>query len=113
MKRFFPRLLFLAALLAPVVLVNRPAGAVRQNGTAWVSVRTGNFLVEGGADESELRLRGARLVAHRAASSRMLSGEYFDAGVPTAVVIFPDDSAYAPFKPRIGGRVARNVAGYF
>src|SRR5215208_4600674 len=113
MKRFFPRLLFLAALLAPVVLVSRPAGAVRQNGTAWVSVRTANFLVEGGASESELRLMAARLEGYRAAFSRLLSGEHFDAGVPTAVVVFPDDAAYAPFKPRIGGQVARGVAGYF
>src|SRR5215208_4037180 len=113
MKRFFPRLLFLAALLAPVVLVSRPAGAVRQNGTAWVSVRTANFLVEGGASESELRLMAARLEGYRAAFSRLLSGEHFDAGVPTAVVVFPDDASYAPFKPRIGGQVARGVAGYF
>ncbi|MBV8859757.1 MAG: DUF1570 domain-containing protein [Acidobacteria bacterium] len=113
MKRLFPRLLFLLAFAAPLVLLNRPAGAVRLRQAGWVSVRTGNFLVEGGADEAELRRVASQLEAYRAAFSRLLSGEYFDAGVPTAVVVFPDDAAYAPFKPRIGGHVARSVAGYF
>ena len=114
MKSLLPRLLFLLALAAPLVVVNRPAGAARQGGTAaWVSVRTRNFLVEGGADEAELRRVAARLEEYRAAFSRLLPGEYFDAGVPTAVVVFPDDAAYVPFKPRINGQVARGVAGYF
>src|SRR5215208_6307344 len=114
MKRPFPRLVLLLALAAPLVLLSRPAGAVRQGEpVAWVSVRTRNFLVEGGADEAELRRVAARLEEYRAAFSHLLSGEHFDAGVPTAVVVFPGDAAYAPFKPRIGGQVARGVAGYF
>ena len=112
MKRLFPRLLLLVALLAPLVLVGRPAGAVQAPGV-WVSVSTRNFLVEGAVEEVELRRVAARLEAYRAAFSRLLSGEHFDTGVPTAVVVFPDDTAYAPFKPRIGGHVARGVAGYF
>ena len=94
MKRLLPRLLFFVALAAPLVVADRPAGAVRQGEpVAWVSVRTRNFLVEGGADEAELRQVAARLEAYRAAFSRMFSGEYFDAGVPTAVVVFPDDAS--------------------
>jgi tetratricopeptide (TPR) repeat protein len=112
MKRLFPRLLFLLALAAPLALAGRPAGAVQAPG-AWVSVRTRNFLVDGGVGEAELRRVAAQLEAYRAAFSRLLSGEHFDAGVPTAVVVFPDDASYAPFKPRIGGHVARGVAGYF
>ncbi|HEX8150030.1 MAG TPA: DUF1570 domain-containing protein [Pyrinomonadaceae bacterium] len=112
MKRLLPRLVLLLALAAPLVLSGRTAGAVRAPGV-WASVRTRNFLVEGGADESELRRVAARLEEYRAAFSRLLSGEHFDAGVPTAVVVFPDDAAFGPFKPRIGGRVARSVAGYF
>ncbi|HEX8339086.1 MAG TPA: DUF1570 domain-containing protein, partial [Pyrinomonadaceae bacterium] len=112
MKRLSPRLLLLLSLAAPLLLPGRPAGAVRAP-AAWVSVRTSNFLVEGAADESELRRVAARLEEYRAAFSRLLSGEHFDASVPTAVVVFPDDAAYAAFKPRIGGVVARGVAGYF
>ena len=114
MKRLFPRLLFLLTLAAPGLLLSRPAGAARQTGpVAWVSVRTRNFLVEGGGDEVELRGVAARLEEYRAAFARLLSGEHFDAGVPTTIVIFPDDATYAPFKPRLGGQVARGVAGYF
>jgi tetratricopeptide (TPR) repeat protein len=114
MKRLSPRLLLLLALAAPAVLPNRPAGAARQSGPAvWVSVRTRNFLVEGGGGEAELRGVAARLEAYRAAFAHLLSGEYFDAGVPTTVVVFPDDASYTPFKPRFGGHVARGVAGYF
>ncbi|MFL6335743.1 MAG: peptidase MA family metallohydrolase [Pyrinomonadaceae bacterium] len=114
MKRLSPRLLLLLALAAPALLLNRPAGASRQNGgVAWVSVRTRNFLVEGGAGEAEVRGVAARLEAYRAAFTHLLSAEYFDAGVPTAVIVFPDDAAYTPFKPRFGGHVARGVAGYF
>lgn len=112
MKRLFPRLLLLLALAAPLVLVSRPTGAAQTPGT-WVSVRTQNFLVEGMVEEVELRRVAAQLEAYRAAFSRLLSGAHFDASVPTAVVVFPDDAAYAPFKPRIGGHVARGVAGYF
>lgn len=115
MKRLSPRLLLLLALAAPFALSGRPAGAVRQTTAtvAWVSVRTRNFLVEGGADEAELRRVAAQLEAYRAAFARLLSGEYFDASVPTAIVVFPDDASYMPFKPRFGGHVARGVAGYF
>ena len=85
MKRLPPRLLLLLALAAPAVLLNRPAGASRQSGeVTWVSVRTRNFLVEGGTGEAELRGVASRLEAYRAAFTHLLSGEYFDAGVPTA-----------------------------
>ena len=114
MRSLFPRLVLLLALVAPLALVNRPAGAVRQGEpVAWVSVRTQNFLVEGGVDELELRRAAERLEEYRAAFSHLLSGRHFDAGVPTAVVVFPDEASFAPFKPRIGGHVARGVAGYF
>ncbi len=113
MKSLYPRLLLLLALVAPLALAGRPAGAGGGPPAVWVSVRTRNFLVEGRAEESELRRMAARLEEYRAAFSRLLSGEHFDAGVPTAVVVFPDDASYAPFKPRLGGEVARGVAGYF
>lgn len=113
MKTPFPRLLLLLALIAPLLPASRPAEAARSRQSSWVSVRTRNFLVEGGADEAEMRRVAARLEEYHAAFSRLLSGEHFDAGVPTAFVIFADDAAFAPFKPRIGGSVARGVAGYF
>lgn len=113
MKSPLPRLLLLLALAAPVVLLGRTAVAVRPEQTGWTSVRTRNFLVEGGAGEAELRGAAARLEEYRAAFMHLIPGEHFGAGIPTVIVVFPDDAAYAPFKPRFGGQVARGVAGYF
>ncbi|MFN2416617.1 MAG: DUF1570 domain-containing protein, partial [Pyrinomonadaceae bacterium] len=116
MKRPSPRLLLLVALLAasasfaPRVARVEGRGAGGGDG-AWSSVRSRNFLVEGEAPERDLRRVAARLEEYRAAFSRLLPGEH--TGVPTAVVVFPDDETYAPFKPLLGGRTARNVAGYF
>ncbi len=117
MKRLYPRLLLLALLAA--LASSAPRGArvedrPRGGGAgAWLSVRSQNFLVEGGARERDLRRVAARLEEYRAAFSRLLPDGHFDSGVPTAVVVFPDDEAYAPFKPLLAGRTVRNVAGYF
>jgi len=111
MKRRFPRLLLLLTLLAPAAAPHAPRAARAES--AWVSVRSQNFLVEGAAREAELRRVATRLEEYRAAFARLFSGEHFDAGVPTAVIVFPDDAAYAPFKPLLRGKTARAVAGYF
>ena len=113
MRRLFPLLALL--LLAPAARPARGAGAEKKTPPAagWVGVRSRNFLVEGAARERDLRRVAARLEEYRAAFSRLLSGEHFDAGVPTVVILFPDDAAYAPFQPVLSGRAARGVAGYF
>jgi tetratricopeptide (TPR) repeat protein len=114
MKRLFPRLVLLALLAS--LASSAPRGArveEARRGGAWLSVRSQNFLVEGEARERDLRRVAARLEEYRAAFSRLLSDEHFDSGIPTAVVVFPDDETYAPFKPLLAGRTARNVAGYF
>jgi tetratricopeptide (TPR) repeat protein len=116
MKRIFPRLVILALLAASASSSPAPRGAradETRRGGAWLSVRSQNFLVEGEARERDLRRVAARLEEYRAAFSRLLAEGHFDSGVPTAVVVFPDDAAYAPFKPLLAGRTARNVAGYF
>jgi predicted Zn-dependent protease len=114
MKRLFPRLFILLLLAAPAAFPLRPAGAGRQaQGRVWTGVRSQNFFVAGEAGEKDLRRVAVRLEEYRAAFSRLLSPEHFDAGVPTTVVVFPDDAAYNPFKPILGGRRAGGVAGYF
>src|SRR5215213_2304452 len=116
MKRLYPRLLLFALLAALVSSAPRGArveGGRRQAAGGWLSVRSQNFLVEGEARERDLRRVASRLEEYRAAFSRVFPDEHFDTGVPTAVVVFPDDSTYAPFKPLLAGRTASNVAGYF
>ncbi|HJQ32807.1 MAG TPA: tetratricopeptide repeat protein [Pyrinomonadaceae bacterium] len=121
MKRLIPRL-FSLLLLALAVLPGPRAGAERKSGAgaeqqsqapAWTGVRSQNFFVAGVAGEKELRRVAVRLEEYRAAFSRLLSPEHFDPGVPTTVVVFPDDAAYNPFKPILGGHRANSVAGYF
>ena len=107
MRRLFPRLLPLALLAALAA-----APPARAEG-GWVSVRSQNFLVEGAAGERELRRVASRLEEYRAAFARLLPGTHLDSGVQTAVVVFPDDAAYDPFKPLLRGQAARGVAGYF
>jgi hypothetical protein len=116
MKRLYPRLLLFALLAALAAVLSRGArveGGGQAASGAWLSVRSQNFLVEGEARERDLRRVASRLEEYRAAFSRLLPDEHFDSGVPTAVVVFPDDSTYAPFKPLLAGRTAPNVAGYF
>jgi tetratricopeptide (TPR) repeat protein len=116
-KRRIPRLFFvtlLAALLSFAPNMRRAARAARgEDGDAWLSVRSQNFLVVGQARERELRRVAARLEEYRAAFSRLLSAEHFDSSVPTTVVVFRDARAYQPFKPLHDGRPESSVAGYF
>jgi tetratricopeptide (TPR) repeat protein len=110
MKRRNTKLfVFLAALslLAPATTRTRAAR------DEWLSVRSQNFLVVGQAGEKELRRVAVRLEEYRAAFSRLMSDEHFDATVPTTVVVFRDDRAYEPFKPVFRGQTASFVAGYF
>ena len=94
-------------------LLPGPSAARREQPDVWVSVRSQNFLVEGRAREKELRRLAVRLEEYRAAFSQLLSGEHFNSGIPTTVVVFPDDAAYKPFKPLLRGQAAAGVAGYF
>ncbi|MDT7808203.1 MAG: hypothetical protein QOJ70_2016 [Acidobacteriota bacterium] len=112
MKRPRPLLFIIMALAALAALPNRSVVAER-GVVVWTSVRSQNFFVAGTARERDLRRVVVSLEEYRAAFSRLLSPGHFDAGVPTTVVVFPDDSAYNPFKPLLRGRMASDVAGYF
>jgi tetratricopeptide (TPR) repeat protein len=113
MKRLIPRLFILLLFAATAASPLRPAGAEQTQARVWTGVRSQNFFVAGEAGEKDLRRVAVRLEEYRAAFSRLLSPEHFDAGVPTTVIVFPDDAAYNPFKPFLGGRRAGGVAGYF
>jgi tetratricopeptide (TPR) repeat protein len=113
MKRLFFRLLFFLTLAATVAMPARSFAAERHGVAVWTSVRSQNFYVAGDVRERDLRRVAVSLEEYRAAFSHLLSPEHFDAGVPTTVIVFPDDAAYNPFKPLLGGRAARDVAGYF
>ena len=78
----------------------------------WMRVRTKNFLFVGNADEREILHLATRLEQFRDIFSRLLARDYFDANVPTTVVVFKSDADYRPFKPLYQGAPA-DVAGHF
>jgi len=73
---------------------------------SWISVRSQHLLVVGNRSEREIRQVAARLEQFRAAVSQVFEiGP--DSPVPTTVIVFRDDTSYAPFKTN------ENNAGFF
>lgn len=112
MKRDYIKLFVFAAALLSLVIAGTSRAREGERET-WTSVKSRNFLVVGLAREKELRRVASTLEEYRAVFSRLLSIEYFDASVPTTVVVFRDDRAYQPFKPLYRGQTAAFVSGYF
>ena len=102
MKRFAFSLAVSLCLLL-VVSQHTPVAAK----DTWVSVRTKNFLMIGNASEKDIRNVALKLEQFREAFTNIFPNIKFNTPVPTTVVVFKSDSAYAPFKPNA------NVAGYF
>ena len=90
----------------------RPDGA-SQLSREWKRLRTPNLTVVGNAREDDLRRAGLEMERFRRALGSLSSSFRLDSPVPTTVVVFRDDSAFTPFKPRFRGKVNDNVAGYF
>lgn len=100
MKRItLPLALFFCLLaLAP------PLVAAKDN---WTSVRSKNFLLVGNASEKQIKQVAGRLEQFREVFSHLFPNAVVSTPVPTTVVVFKNDSSYAPFKPN------SNTAGYF
>ena len=115
--RFPQRLLLASALVATLASQALSASPARTGDADWLSVRTGNFLVVGRGREREVRREAARLEQFHAVISavfaRLVGGERGGPHAPTTVILFPDDGAYAPYKPIFGGRPALGAAGHF
>ena len=110
----------IALVLTLVVLTlwPSPTGAQDPTGAAqlsreWKRLTTPNLTVVGNAREGDLRRAGLEMERFRRALGGFSSALRLDSPVPTTVVVFRDDSAFTPFKPRFRGKVNDNVAGYF
>ena len=90
-------LLFCLLALAPLV-------SAKDN---WTSVRSKNFLLVGNASEKQIKQVAGRLEQFREVFSHLFPNAVLSTPVPTTVVVFKNDSSYAPFKPN------SNTAGYF
>ena len=78
----------------------------------WTSVQSKNFQLVGNARERDIRKVAARLEQFREVFGRLFTDGNIVSPVPTTVIVFKNDSSYAPFKPLYQGR-ASEVAGYF
>ena len=103
---FMKRLVFpLAVSLCLLVVLSQNTTVAAKD--TWVSVRTKNFFMLGNASEKDIRKVGLKLEQFREVFTRLFPKMKFNTPVPTTVIVFKNDSSFAPFKPRA------NTAGYF
>jgi hypothetical protein len=89
-----------------VLLASTPATA------GWHRVDTPNFVVLGEADAGSLLEVAVRFEAFRDTLSRLLSEQATATAVPTVVLVFPSDRAFAPFRPQHRGNAVA-LSGLF
>jgi len=103
-------LFIILLLLCSTLVTGRPcAGAAGP----WSAARSENFLVVGDARAEQLSAVAARLEEFRSVFSQVMEKGYFEHRAPTVVLIFADESEYAPFRPLMMGQQDQFVAGYF
>ena len=79
----------------------------------WKRLRTPSLTVVGNAGAGELRRVATEIERFRLALGAFAPGMRLDSPLPTTVVVFSDNRAFMPFKPRERGRLMPFVAGYF
>ncbi len=80
----------------------------------WTQVKSPNFFLIGNASDKDIRKTATRLEQFREAFRLLFPGVNLTASVPTNVVVFKNDAAYKPFKPkRANGKIDDEIAGYF
>ena len=87
-----------------------PAGPVSRD---WKRLRTANLTVIGNAAPSDMRRVATEIERFRLALTTLSPTMKVDSTTPTLVVVFRDDTAMRPFKPRSRGKPIDNVAAYF
>ena len=79
----------------------------------WKRLRTPSLTVVGNAAAGELRRVATEIERFRLALGAFAPSMRLDSPLPTTVVVFSDDRAFMPFKPRERGRPMPFIAGYF
>jgi hypothetical protein len=99
MKQYF-------ALIALLMLAT-PADAAE-----WVRLETPNFVVFGQAGEKRTKEIAAEFERFREAIAHVLPSAVITSAVPTTVVVFDSQRAFAPYRPRYNGKPVM-LSGYF
>lgn len=80
----------------------------------WINVKSKNFNLIGNASEKDIRGVATKLEQFREVFRQVFAKVRIDSSIPTNVVVFKNDSAYKPFKPkRADGKPDDGIAGYF
>ncbi len=70
----------------------------------WKRLDTPNFVVVGDVSAGDLSTIARKFEAFRDSLSRVLASGATATAVPTLVMVFPSNSAFTPFKPRVNGK---------
>jgi tetratricopeptide (TPR) repeat protein len=80
----------------------------------WISVRSKNFYLIGNASDKDIRGVGQKLEQFRETFRQLFPKIRLSTPIQTNVIVFKNDSAYNPYKPkRSDGKADKWVAGYF
>jgi hypothetical protein len=97
------------AVLASAVLIATAAPC----GAEWRRLDSPNFTVIGDVSARELRDLAVRFEGFRETVSRVISERASASAVPTVIIVFPSDRAFAPFRPTYQGKPRTDVGGFF
>jgi tetratricopeptide (TPR) repeat protein len=105
-------------LLLASALALTPSSFAQEAGRApmsrdWKRLRTPALTVIGNASDRDLRRTAEEIERFRAAIHALSPGAPMTSAAPMVAVVFRDDSALTPFKPRNRGKPIENVAAYF
>ena len=70
----------------------------------WKRLDTPNFVVVGDVSAGDLSAIARKFEGFRDSLSRVLASGATATAVPTLVMVFPSNSAFTPFKPRVNGK---------
>ncbi len=90
-----------------------PAGSAAKLSRDWRRVAAPGLTVLGNASAGDLRKTTQEILRFRAAMRGLLPAIRMEPPAPTVAVVFRDDGALTPFKPRDHGRPMDTVGAYF
>ena len=110
-----PGLAAVVALLASVasLLAQSPGAAVQKLSRDWRRLSAPGLTVLGNTRASDLRKTAEEIGRFRLALRSLLPALRTNPPAPVVAVVFRDDDAMTPFKPRDRGKPIDNVAAYF
>jgi tetratricopeptide (TPR) repeat protein len=100
-------------LICAFLLVCFSAGEA-QSKDEWVRIKSKNFNIVGNASDTQIRAVATKLEQFREVFRQLLPNLKFDSPVATTVIVFKNNSAFAPYKPVFDNNQPTEwISGYF